>query len=55
MLADHVHMPLSIPPKYSVSGVAFMKGKIAIHESRDEFRWVKFLGVGILCFQGEAG
>jgi len=29
--ADHVHMMLSIPPKYSVSGVVgYIKGKSAI-------------------------
>ena len=30
-MSDHVHMLLSIPPKYSVSGVVgFIKGKSAI-------------------------
>jgi len=37
--ADHVHMILSIPPKYSVSEImGFLKGKTAIklfHEQRD--------------------
>ena len=34
LLADHVHMLISIPPKYSVSSVVgFMKGKSAIHPS----------------------
>ena len=34
-MADHVHMLLSIPPKYSVSGVAgFIKGKSAIAIAR---------------------
>ena len=33
--ADHLHMLLSIPPKYSVAqGVGFMKGKSAIHIAR---------------------
>ena len=32
---DHVHMLLSIPPKYSVAQViGFMKGKSAIHIAR---------------------
>jgi putative transposase len=34
-MADHVHMVLSIPPKYSVSQVVgFIKGKSAIHLAR---------------------
>ena len=33
--ADHVHMLLSIPPKYAVSGiVGYLKGKSAIHIAR---------------------
>ena len=32
LLADHVHMMISIPPKYSVSSVVgFIKGKSAFH------------------------
>ena len=35
LLADHVHMLISIPPKYSVSQViGFIKGKSAIHIAR---------------------
>jgi len=35
LLADHVHMMISIPPKYSVSSVmGFIKGKSAIHLAR---------------------
>ena len=35
MLSDHVHMLLSIPPKYSVSSVVgYIKGKSAIHLAR---------------------
>jgi putative transposase len=35
MMADHVHMLISIPPKYSVSQViGFIKGKSAIHIAR---------------------
>jgi len=34
-MADHVHMLLSIPPKYAVSQViGFIKGKSAIHLAR---------------------
>jgi len=35
LLPDHVHMLISIPPKYSVSQViGFIKGKSAIHLAR---------------------
>ena len=35
LMADHVHMLLSIPPKYSVAQVVgFIKGKTAIHIAR---------------------
>ena len=35
LMIDHVHMLLSIPPKYAVSQVVgFMKGKSAIHLAR---------------------
>lgn len=35
LLMDHVHMLLSIPPKYAVSPVVgFIKGKSAIHRAR---------------------
>lgn len=35
MLVDHVHMLISIPPKYSVSQViGYIKGKSAIHMAR---------------------
>ncbi len=34
-MGDHVHMLLSIPPKYSVAQVVgFIKGKAAIHIAR---------------------
>jgi putative transposase len=34
-MSDHVHMMLSIPPKYAVSQVVgFIKGKSAIHLAR---------------------
>ena len=35
MLSDHVHMMISIPPKYAVSEVVgYIKGKSAIHIAR---------------------
>ena len=35
LLADHVHMLISIPPKYAVSQVVgYLKGKSAIHIAR---------------------
>jgi putative transposase len=35
LMVDHVHMMLSIPPKYAVSQVVgFIKGKSAIHLAR---------------------
>jgi REP element-mobilizing transposase RayT len=35
LLPDHVHMLISIPPKYAVSQViGYMKGKSAIHIAR---------------------
>ena len=35
LMPDHVHMLLSVPPKYSVSNVmGFIKGKSAIHIAR---------------------
>ncbi len=36
LMGDHVHMLISIPPKYSVSQViGYIKGKSAIHIARD--------------------
>ena len=35
LMSDHVHMMISIPPKYSVAQVAgYIKGKSAIHMAR---------------------
>ena len=35
LMSDHIHMLISIPPKYSVSQViGYMKGKSAIHIAR---------------------
>ena len=51
LMPDHVHMLLSIPPKYAVSQVVgFIKGKSAIHmarvygERKAQFRWAALLG-----------
>ena len=36
MMPDHVHMLISIPPKYSVvQAISFIKGKSAIHIARN--------------------
>ena len=36
LMADHVHMMISIPPKYSVAQViGYIKGKSAIHIARE--------------------
>ena len=38
LMPDHVHMLISIPPKYSVAQViGYMKGKSAIHVARNFF------------------
>jgi len=46
LLIDHVHMLISIPPKYSVSQViGYIKGKSAIHIARNFYRdQQKFVG-----------
>ena len=53
---DHIHMCISIPPKYSVSStVGYLKGKTAMivfekySRLKKEFPWAQFLGSGILC------
>ena len=54
---DHIHMLISIPPKYSVAQtVGFMKGKSAIHIARVYLGQRKnFLGPGILCLHCRSG
>jgi putative transposase len=38
LMSDHVHMLVSIPPKYAVSQVVgYIKGKTAIHIARELF------------------
>src|SRR5262249_12509588 len=51
LMSDHVHMLLSIPPKYSVSGVVgFIKGKSAIAIARRYMGRAKNFGrEGTLC------
>ena len=45
LVADHVHMCLSIPPKYSVAFViGFLKGKSAIRIHREVLRIKKITG-----------
>ena len=45
MLLDHVHVLISIPPKYSVAHVVgYMKGKSAIHVARHLGRKKNFTG-----------
>jgi len=34
LMRDHVHRLMSIPPKYSVAQVGYLKGKSAIHIAR---------------------
>jgi putative transposase len=55
LLADHVHMMISIPPKSSVSSVVgFIKGKSAIHlarvygEQKQNYTGAELLGTRIL-------
>ena len=62
LMADHVHMMISIPPKYAVSQVVgFIKGKSAIHlarvygEQQAEFRWSALLGARLLRVDGGPG
>jgi putative transposase len=62
LLADHVHMMISIPPKHAVSQVVgFMKGKSVIHlarvygERKQNYARAKLLGARILCFYRRAG
>ena len=45
MLPDHVHVLMSIPPKYAVAQVVgFVKGKSAIHVARTFGRRRNFVG-----------
>ena len=62
LMLDHVHMLISVPPKYAVSQVVgFMKGKSAIHIARtfmgreQEFYRPSFLGKRLLCLDHRQG
>ncbi len=55
-MADHVHMMISIPPKYAVSNVVgYILGKSAIHlarvygEHKRNLCRAKFLGARVFC------
>jgi putative transposase len=59
MVQDHVHMLISIPPKYSVSQImGYIKGKSAIAVARQfggkqrNFNGEKAVGSRICCFHG---
>jgi putative transposase len=61
-MLDHVHMLISIPPKYSVAQViGFIKGKSAIHIARNymghrkNFTGQQFWGQRLSCFHGWPG
>jgi putative transposase len=46
-MSDHVHLLLSIPPKFSVSNtIGFIKGKSAIRIHRDLLKSKKMTGLG---------
>ena len=46
LMADHVHMCLSIPPKYSVAHtIGFLKGKSAVRIHRDLLRERRMTGL----------
>ncbi len=53
MLEDHVHMLVSVPPKYAVSSViGYIKGKSAIHIAREYQGEEKNLGESISGLEG---
>ena len=61
LMPDHVHMLLSIPPKYAVSEVVgYIKGKSAIHlaglrRAQAEFCWPELLGARLYGVHGGPG
>ena len=62
LMPDHVHMMISIPPKYAVSQVVgYIKGKSAIHlgagvrREETELRRPALLGTWVLRFHGGSG
>ena len=59
MMADHVHMLMSIPPKYAVSQVVgFIKGEerdpfgAGVCREEEKLRGATFLGPRLLCVDG---
>jgi putative transposase len=57
LMSDHVHILISIPPKYLVSQVVgFIKGKSALpiartyNGAKKELHWSAFLGKRVLRF-----
>src|ERR1700755_520128 len=61
LMPDHVHMLISIPPKYSVAEViGYLKGKSSIWIAQNverklqKFSWPQILGEGLLRFDGRA-
>ena len=60
-MPDHVHMLISIPPKYSVAEViGYLKGKSSIWIAQNVERKLRnflghILGEGLLRFDGRAG
>ena len=62
LMPDHVHMMISIPPKYAVSQViGYIKGKSAIHlarvygETEAELRGSALLGARVLRLHSRTG
>jgi putative transposase len=62
LMPDHVHMLISIPPKYSVAQVmGFMKGKkgdphcSGVGREKEELRGAAVLGTGLLGVDGGPG
>ncbi len=62
LMADHVHILISIPPKYAVSSVVgYLKGKSAVpcsagvRRAETPFCGAAFLGAGLLRFDGRSG
>ena len=60
-MADHVHMCISIPPKYPVSQVVgYLKGKCAIEIAKNfrgrqrKLQWRAFLGKRVFCLNSRA-
>ena len=61
LLPDHVHILISIPPKYAVAQVVGFQGKECnsycqdLYGTSKELHRPEFLGQGLLCFHGWQG